>query len=398
LKASDIPTKFNIPFAANATGSFVRDVPETTADRVAASDTLGFPPDTFTPVGAGGTPPDGRDLNGILRQTTAWDQWGSAGGPIMYDAAFQAALLPAPGYPKGAIVASAVTFGQYWLSTVDDNVTNPDEAGAGWTGFQLPPVTQTGSTPTAGHFALWTAPYAIQDGGAPGTAAFKAASNNGLGSVASIASAVVGHFATFSDGNGSIQDGGVVGDMSHQTSSNVAITGGNATGLSSCSIVTAAANAGFTVTCPNPLLTLQNGSGGNSWVIQQNSATAQMTLSFNASGVGVFDHISGSYTATSDERLKQDVSDLPPVLDKIARLRPVTFSYKSDEDKKTHIGLLAQELRVEFPEFVNAVGRDDLPDEGYLGIDYATLSAVALRAIQELRAEVAQLRKDAGLS
>jgi hypothetical protein len=113
--------------------------------------------------------------------------------------------------------------------------------------------------------------------------------------------------------------------------------------------------------------------------------------------VGVFDHISGTYTATSDARLKHDVVDLSPVLDRIARLRPVTFSYRSDEDKRTHIGLLAQDLRVEFPELVSEIG-EGLHDEVRLGINYANLSVVALRAIQELRAEVAQLREDAGLS
>lgn len=129
MKKTDIPAKFPIPFAANATGGFIRAIPETTADPTAASLDQGFPPNTFVPVGAGGSPPAGKDFNGILNEATSWDRWLSAGGPVSYDSAFQTAI---GGYPIGTVVSSAVFLGNFWLSTADDNVTNPDAAGAGW--------------------------------------------------------------------------------------------------------------------------------------------------------------------------------------------------------------------------------------------------------------------------
>lgn len=132
MKATDIPTRFAEPFAKNASGTYKRTVPVTTLDPVAASLDIGFPPDTFVPVGAGGTAPDGRDVNGILFASTSWNQWQGAGGPIPYDATFATAI---GGYPKGAIVASATTFGAYWLCTTDDNTTDPDAGGAGWVSF-----------------------------------------------------------------------------------------------------------------------------------------------------------------------------------------------------------------------------------------------------------------------
>ena len=128
MKLSDIPAKFNIPFAADASPSYVRTVPQTTADPTAASLTLGFPPATATPIGAGGTPPSIQDINGITLQTTSWSRWQSAGGAIEYDSVFSAAI---GGYPKGAILSSTPS-GDFWISTVDDNVTDPDTGGAGW--------------------------------------------------------------------------------------------------------------------------------------------------------------------------------------------------------------------------------------------------------------------------
>lgn len=129
MQSSDVPSKSAKVFGQSATGTYIRTVPQTTADPAAASFDIGFPPQTFTDEGAGGTPPDGRDFNGILNFLTAWARWQSAGAPIAYDPTFQASI---GGYPTGAVVASAVTLGIFWISTVENNTTNPDAGGAGW--------------------------------------------------------------------------------------------------------------------------------------------------------------------------------------------------------------------------------------------------------------------------
>lgn len=129
MQSSDVPSKSAKVFGQSATGTYIRTVPQTTADPAAASFDIGFPPQTFTDEGAGGTPPDGRDFNGILNFLTAWARWQSAGAPIAYDPTFQASVS---GYPMGAVVASAVTLGIFWISTVENNMTNPDAGGAGW--------------------------------------------------------------------------------------------------------------------------------------------------------------------------------------------------------------------------------------------------------------------------
>lgn len=129
MQSSDIPSKSARVFAQSATGPYVRAVPQTTVDPAAASFDIGFPPQTFTDEGAGGTPPDGRDFNGILNHLSGWVRWLMAGGPVRYDSAFQTAV---GGYPLGALVQSVATPGIIWRSTTDNNVTNPDTGGAGW--------------------------------------------------------------------------------------------------------------------------------------------------------------------------------------------------------------------------------------------------------------------------
>lgn len=134
MQSSQIPNKSQRVFAQDATGAYVRAIPQTTADPAAASFSAGFPPQTFTDEGAGGTPPDGRDFNGILNFLSAWQRWTATGAPATYDATFQTGI---GGYPRGAIVASATVFGVFWISTAEDNTTNPDAAGVGWRRFAL---------------------------------------------------------------------------------------------------------------------------------------------------------------------------------------------------------------------------------------------------------------------
>lgn len=132
MLASNIPAqKFSIPFANGASGTYRAVIP--TASQIGVNDgraslTDGFPPDTFLAIAAGGIPPDGRDVNGILWEVSGWSRWQQAGGPITYDAAFSTAI---GGYPAGAILSTSPA-GGLWLSTADNNTTNPDGGGANW--------------------------------------------------------------------------------------------------------------------------------------------------------------------------------------------------------------------------------------------------------------------------
>lgn len=130
MQITDIPVKFALPFADQAGLGYIRTIPlDPTGTLGQASLKEGFPVANFTPVSAGGVPPFGQDFNGLLNQSTAWNQWQATGVFPPYDATFQTAIA---GYPKGSCVGSLVQFGLVWLSLVDNNVTNPDTGGAGW--------------------------------------------------------------------------------------------------------------------------------------------------------------------------------------------------------------------------------------------------------------------------
>ena len=132
MQSTGIPVKFPIPFGENAGAPYIRQVPTSSQIGItdgAASLNDGFVPLNTIPQAAGGVPPFMQDHNGILKQVTGWAQWFSAGGPIQWDSAFSAVI---GGYPKGAII-STTPFGGFWLCTAENNTTNPDAGGAGWT-------------------------------------------------------------------------------------------------------------------------------------------------------------------------------------------------------------------------------------------------------------------------
>jgi hypothetical protein len=76
-----------------------------------------------------------QDFNGLLNQITAWSRWQAAAGLAAYDNTFSTAI---GGYPSGATVLSASLPGRVWISTADNNTTNPDTgSAANWLALML---------------------------------------------------------------------------------------------------------------------------------------------------------------------------------------------------------------------------------------------------------------------
>jgi len=91
-----------------------------------------------------------------------------------------------------------------------------------------------------------------------------------------------------------------------------------------------------------------------------------------------------SWTANSDESLKENIKPLNNVLDKIKDYRCVEYNLKTDKDKK--IGFIAQDWENDFAPIV------DKNDKGLLGMKYTETIPVLLKAIQELKAEIEILK------
>ena len=99
-------------------------------------------------------------------------------------------------------------------------------------------------------------------------------------------------------------------------------------------------------------------------------------------------------TCSSDLRFKTDVRPFGRLLDRVARLRPVSFYWKQAAFPDRHFGaaqsfgLIAQEVEEVLPELVV----EDA--EGYRAVNYSRLPLVTLQAVTELAQENEALRRD----
>lgn len=117
-------------FATDALGANITfPIPaEPTLTPGQASLSLGFPAVTMQdPVSNAGIPPFGQDFNGIFRMITAYLVWLQAGGGFYFDQDF---VDENGGYDEGAVLQSATDKTRFWISTVDDNTTDPDDVSA----------------------------------------------------------------------------------------------------------------------------------------------------------------------------------------------------------------------------------------------------------------------------
>jgi hypothetical protein len=93
----------------------------------------------------------------------------------------------------------------------------------------------------------------------------------------------------------------------------------------------------------------------------------------------------GAWSVTSDARLKKNVQPLEQALERLLRLRGVTFEYK--DPKAAHelpgerTGMIAHEVEKVFPDWVET-GKDGMKRLSIRGFE-----ALTVEALRELRAE-----------
>jgi hypothetical protein len=129
MNLSDAPSKIILPFANNGGKNSIPVASQIPITPGAASWYDGFPPLTRTAKVAGGVPPFGLDMNGVMFSISALSRWANAGAGFVYDNTF-AIHADIAGYPKGARILRTDGTG-YWLNTIDGNEVDPESASTG---------------------------------------------------------------------------------------------------------------------------------------------------------------------------------------------------------------------------------------------------------------------------
>lgn len=137
-------------------------------------------------------------------------------------------------------------------------------------------------------------------------------------------------------------------------------------------------------------------SGSNNISIGH-KATVPNGLSSNQVRIGntsiTYAGVQVAWTITSDSRYKDNIITSPLGLNFISKLRPVLYTRKNDESKKTEFGLIAQEVEdVLKQEGIEDSGLLTITDEGMYELRYNDLFAPMIKAIQELKKENEELK------
>ena len=102
--------------------------------------------------------------------------------------------------------------------------------------------------------------------------------------------------------------------------------------------------------------------------------------------------VSGTIRATadiiaySDARVKDNVKTIRNALEKVSKLRGVSYTRNDIDDKSTKIGVIAQEIKKVFPEVVS------VDNEDRQSVAYGNMAGVFIEAIKELKAEIEELK------
>ena len=112
------------------------------------------------------------------------------------------------------------------------------------------------------------------------------------------------------------------------------------------------------------------------------------SMCFIYNGTGSIQNVSGSYTAISDSRIKENVTPARSYLADLQKLNVVNYNLIGRNEK--YLGLVAQDVQAVMPGLVDTEEKNEaFPDvPNLLSVKYSILVPMLLQAVQELKAEI----------
>jgi len=95
--------------------------------------------------------------------------------------------------------------------------------------------------------------------------------------------------------------------------------------------------------------------------------------------------VEGTFTNSSDRELKNNIEYLETSM--LKNLKPCSFNFKKENEKKPHYGFIAQEVEEFFPELVG------ISKNNYKTVNYIEFIPLLLLEIQSLRKEIDELKQ-----
>lgn len=133
-------------------------------------------------------------------------------------------------------------------------------------------------------------------------------------------------------------------------------------------------------------LNIDHDSGNNVTMAIPFLNTSQDFVIRNSSAGVNLDYAATSWVSASDENIKENITSLDNVLDKIKNIRCVNYNLKDEEIYKKRLGFIAQDFQENFEE-VTSINNNDV-----LGLRYTETIPILLKAIQEQQTIIEDLK------
>ena len=137
-------------------------------------------------------------------------------------------------------------------------------------------------------------------------------------------------------------------------------------------------------------------SGANTWTYKRQTGGLAMngllslTPANNKTPVLIDNDltVTGSIFNTSDERLKENISNISvDEIDRLMLVKPKQFLYKNRFDKRVHYGFLAQDIEKIYPNLV------DNNASNYKRVNYQEFIPLILSKMQNMQNEIDELKR-----
>jgi hypothetical protein len=157
--------------------------------------------------------------------------------------------------------------------------------------------------------------------------------------------------------------------------------------------ILAGVNSNASFSTNGVFLQLSRNTTNNSFYAMSYYNAGAGSYKFRVADSGNVTNTNNSYGSISDEKLKENIVDATPKLEKLKQVRIVNFNFIDDNQKQ--IGVIAQELENIFPSMV-----EESPDKDEDGKDlntttkqvkYSVFVPILIKALQEQQTKIEQL-------
>jgi hypothetical protein len=130
--------------------------------------------------------------------------------------------------------------------------------------------------------------------------------------------------------------------------------------------------------------------GGTINYLYSGAASMNIINQADTATIGTFSGTTGVYTPLSDINKKKDFEQSTIGLDAILNLKPTLYRMIDEEEYiDKHLGFIAQEVKDFIPQAYEESGEED---KKFIGLNYNPIVAALVKAVQELSAQVEELK------